>query len=117
MDIVRVSKTLVQINDNIRIESGPLRKKAKATKELLKNSVTAGHYKEGAIDSLNKPIVLGEDMDYIDWKNPERCFNVYKIGEETCKDKDEKDVVIERYFPVSVHEDYEEALTAAMKLA
>ena len=117
MDIVRLGKNLVEIDKHIRIESGPWRKQAKATEELLKNNVTASHYKEGAIDALNKPIVIGETMNYIDWKNPERCYNVYKLEEETVKDKDEQNVVIERFMPVSVHDNYEAALTAAIALA
>jgi len=57
----------IKISETIVIESGPAKKKAIATEELLSDAVTAGHYKVGGRDAMNKPIVLGEEMTYLDW--------------------------------------------------
>jgi hypothetical protein len=72
----------IKISESIVIESGPAKKKAIATEELLSDAVTAGHYKAGMrkitkpdgsvvekpyVDAMNKPIVLGEEMTYLDW--------------------------------------------------
>ncbi len=77
MKIERISDTVTEIEDRVRIESGPLRKQATATAEILSDDVTAKHYHEGGIDALGKKIVLGQPFDYIDWKNRERAFYVY----------------------------------------
>lgn len=58
---------ILQIGKTIRIESGPVLRKAEATAKLLGNDVTADHYVEGAFDALAVPIKLGEDMHYLDW--------------------------------------------------
>ena len=42
--------------------------------------MTAAHYKVGAPDARNKPIVLGEPMDYIDWKSDARTWCVYALS-------------------------------------
>ena len=42
---------LIVIGKTIRVESGPARKTAIATKELLDDKVTAEHYKVGALDA------------------------------------------------------------------
>ena len=72
-----------------RIERGPRKITAKATKELLSDDVTASHYFAGerdtpagavgignkkpekivGLDANGKQIKIGEDMTYIDWKN------------------------------------------------
>jgi hypothetical protein len=57
----------IKISETVVIESGPAKKKAIATYELLSDSVTAGHYKAGAKDAMYKPIVLGQEMTYLDW--------------------------------------------------
>jgi hypothetical protein len=57
----------IKISETIVIESGPAKKKAIATEELLSDAVTAGHYKVGAKDAMYRPIVLGEEMTYLDW--------------------------------------------------
>jgi hypothetical protein len=72
----------IKISETIVIESGPAKKKAIATEELLSDAVTAGHYKAGLrevtmpdgsvvmkpyVDAMNKPIFLGEEMTYLDW--------------------------------------------------
>jgi hypothetical protein len=57
---------LIELDGRVRIEHGPTLVKATATKELLDNSVTAEHYQPGAFDALAKPIVLGEEMHYLD---------------------------------------------------
>lgn len=78
MKIERVSETFVKINDDsIRIEAGPARKRAVATKELLDDAVTATHYKVGLPDAMGKPIVLGEEFDYVDWRADALAWNVY----------------------------------------
>jgi len=105
MKIERKSDTLVEIKDGaIRIESGPVRRREKATEELL-GERTADHYREGGVDALGKPIALGKPMDYIDWKSAERVWTVY------AKDKDSV------YQPVGEpHATYESALSAATEI-
>lgn len=78
MNIVKVGDTITEIDGKVRIEPGPVRRRAIATKALLADEITASHYKVGARDALRKPIKLGEMMDYIDWKSPERVFYVYQ---------------------------------------
>lgn len=58
---------ILQIGESVRIESGPLRKTATATEELLDNAVTASHYQVDRADADGKPIQIGEDMTYLDW--------------------------------------------------
>lgn len=128
---------IVQVGDKVRIEPGPVRKKAVATKELLDDGVTAAHYHEPrqepildgagkptgemktvvAIDALSNPIKLGQEMDYIDWKAKARVFYIYVLEEVKEKDKDGNLVVIERWLPKSEAPNYEDALTKALALA
>jgi hypothetical protein len=79
---------ILAIGDTIRIEPGPALIRAVATPELLANDVTADHYQaprdatpeeiaskdfdtpEGvfyAKDAMGQPIVLGQEMAYLDW--------------------------------------------------
>lgn len=116
MDIVKLNDNLTEINKIVRVEIGPLRKKATATKELLDNLVTASHYKEGAIDALGKTIVLDKVINYIDWKSNERCWYLYQKEEEIVVDKDNKNVTIERFNRKGDYTTYEEALGEAIKL-
>lgn len=75
---------------------------------LLKDGkpVTALFY---TIDSLNKPIVLGEEMDYIDWKNPDRQWNVYQEYPD--------DEGIRRFHVIAIYSTEVEAVVAASELA
>ena len=112
------------ISKTVRIDAGPVRRKAIATEELLSDLVTAGHYraprpataeeikseaimtKDGKrywIDALCKPIELGEEFTYVDWKSPERAYTVYALEGG-------------KYLPKSVHKTLKEAEEAAMKL-
>lgn len=102
---IKTTGSMTDIDDFIRIEPGHKHKKAVATEELLSDEVTARHYYAGVrkepvylangeqrkdpdgnlvyadrvgIDALGKPIELGKEMDYIDWKSKERSYNVYK---------------------------------------
>lgn len=68
MHIVQLNPTLTEIDGKVRVEIGPPRKREVATEELLSDEVTASHYQVGKPDALNKPIVIGEEMDYLDWK-------------------------------------------------
>lgn len=79
---------ILQIGDTVRIEPGPVLKRAEATKELLSNDVTADHYvgprkatqdeiadpnvltigdQVFRVDAEGKPIQLGEEIAYLDW--------------------------------------------------
>ena len=99
MEVKRLNDNLFEISNDkkkARIERGPRRITAKATKELLDDKNTASHYfagerdataadahvvvddapngdkKPGKItgrDATGKPIKLGEPMTYIDLKN------------------------------------------------
>lgn len=85
---------ITQVGENVRLESGPVRKIAIATEELLHDDATAGHYYVGeriedgvrkiGRDALGKPIVLGEEMTYLQWGGrntvPVMGWYVYKTG-------------------------------------
>lgn len=73
----------ISIGDRVRVEATPLRKREKATEALLSDDVTARHYQVGKPDAFGKPIKIGSEMGYIDWKNPERVWQVYALDEET----------------------------------
>lgn len=77
MDIKRKSPTLTEIDGRIRVESGPVRRTAEATEEVL--ATLPDHYAVGKPDALGKTIALGEPMDFIDWLAPERAFYVYEL--------------------------------------
>ena len=60
---------MIQVGAGVRIESGPARKTAIATHDLLDNRVTARHYRIGAKDAKGKVINLGQSMDYLDYRS------------------------------------------------
>lgn len=60
---------MLEFKGKVRIEEGPAKLTAIATPELLDDAVTLSHYAVGKPDALNKPIVLGEEMTYLDWKS------------------------------------------------
>lgn len=64
---VQLADNLFEIDNLVRIESGPLLKTAVATEALLSNAATADHYQTGANDALGRPITLGAEMAYLDW--------------------------------------------------
>ena len=73
---------IIQVSKTVRVELGPARKKAIATKGLLSNQVTAAHYRVGQGDALNRTIKLGAEMSYIDWLSPNNTWYLYeKVGE------------------------------------
>ena len=133
---------LIQVRDTVRVEFGPVRKTAVATEELLSNSKTAGHYYAGmgvdpmtkqlkqGIDAFAKPIVLGEEMTYIDYKGV-GAFHVYELRDTFLEkitgrptdnkanaqiDANGKVIVEQRYIEADVIVDREEAIAAAEKL-
>lgn len=55
---------LIQVNDTIRIESGPARRVAIATKKLI--AELGGRYQIGDKDSKGEVITLGQPMCYLD---------------------------------------------------
>lgn len=135
------ASTMIQLSATVRVEDGPVRKRATATKELLDDTVTAKHYRVGSKDSLGKIIKLGQDMDYIDWKSRERVWNVYQETEleeaispklegdllEKARSKapmtDEEKQILEtgiirvrRYLHKGVYSSQEQALQEAAKL-
>ena len=58
--LVSMSKKreLIQVGRTVRVENGPARKTAVATKKLLSDAITAPHYQEGAPDAMGKKIVI-----------------------------------------------------------
>jgi hypothetical protein len=106
---------LIEISDTVRVEDAPPRKRAKATEALLSDTVTAKHYQAGMPDALGNEIVLGEPMDYIDWRcsEEERVWNVYQLIE--VKDPQTGETT-NRFLPVSSHPTQEEAEIAAKAL-
>jgi hypothetical protein len=63
----KTERILVEISKTQRVERGPARKRAVATKELLDDSSTAPHYRAGWRDAKGKPIALDQEMDYLDY--------------------------------------------------
>lgn len=99
---------LIQVSDTVRVESGPRRKKAKATEALLRDDVTAPHYQVDKKDALGKPIKIGEDMNYLDWLGTPVWY-VYELKEDPTGRP--------RYVPVGdPHETREAAVAAAQAL-
>jgi hypothetical protein len=75
-----MKRELIEIGSTIRVENGPARKTAVATKELLDDKMTASHYQVGAFDAMGKRIVLGERMTYLDYRG-ELVWYIYQEGE------------------------------------
>ena len=94
---------LIQVNKRVRIESGPARRKAKATAELLSNDNTQDHYQEGARDADFNVIEIGKPMVYLDYFG-EPVWYVYQMDEN------------EVYQEVGVHTEREAAETQARSL-
>lgn len=140
MDIKRVGDgDVIEIDGKFRIEKGPKRLKAVATAELLDDEVTAAHYHaprkvkktvkqdgkdvvvevtEVAVDALGKPIELGKEMNYIDWKNRRTNFTyyVYQLKDVEEKDKDGKKTVVKRFIPLGDYPDEMAALSYVTSL-
>lgn len=114
---------IIEIGKTIRIEDGPPRKTAIATAEILDNKITAKHYQKGRIDAMGKPILLGEEMTFLDYYG-EHVFYVYSLEDVGIDkngvvilpgDKTEREPVKteERWLPVGVGETEKEARTIA----
>ena len=73
----------------VRVEKAKPYRTAVATKALLQDGRTADHYRVGAPDSLGKPIVIGEEMTYIDWLNPDDfVWRLYEWHFDDDRDRD-----------------------------
>lgn len=117
MDIVRNDDgNLIEIDGKVRVEAGPRRRREIATQELLSDVVTAAHYQVGKPDALGKIIALGEPMDFIDWRSPERTFYVYQL-EEVTDEVDGQPVKNMRWLPKGDRPDETSALSFAATLA
>jgi hypothetical protein len=117
----------IEVGTTVRVENGPTRKTTIATEEVLDDKVTAVHYKVGQGDAMGKPIVLGEEMTYLDYRG-QWVWYIYQLGEVGI-DKD--GVVIlpgdksgrkairteERWIPAGVEESKAAALAVANGLA
>lgn len=64
----------IRVTPTLRVESGPKRIEAVATKELLDDAVTAHHYHVGGKDAMGKTIVIGEPMTYLDYYGEETWY-------------------------------------------
>lgn len=107
MNIEKINNELTKIdNDKIRINSGPIRKTEKATKELLDNKNTAEHYQVGNFDANGDIIEIGKSMHYLDYKNIKKVWYIYQHNGE-------------RFIRVDDigFDNYEAALGAAIELA
>jgi hypothetical protein len=118
MDIKYIGDNIIEIDGKVRIEVGPARFKAIATKELLDDKVTAAHYQVGLPDALGKPIELGKEFTYIDWKGlsaPVHYIYALEAVDET-DDKGKKST-INRWMPKGSKPSEAEALSAAVTMA
>lgn len=101
-----MKREMIEIGTTIRVENGPARKTAVATKALLDDAVTASHYAVGERDAMGKEIVLGEPMSYLDYFG-EWVWYVYQLRpDDTHADG-------ERWLPAGVETTKEAALIAA----
>jgi hypothetical protein len=75
-----MNRESIQISDTVVVENGPAKKRAIATEELLDDAVTAEHYKVGKRDAHYKPIVLGQEMAYLDYRG-EWAWYIYQRAE------------------------------------
>lgn len=132
-----MERELIQVNDSVRVENGPVRVTAVATKELLDNKETAKHYYTGirklsdgrkrrGIDAMGKPIMIGEEMTFLDYRHVWGYY-VYQMqdvmldekgritdDEEQAMRNDEDEIIIEhRYIQVGFDYDREKALEIA----
>lgn len=95
---IRREGTLIEIDGKVRIEPGPVLVQAKATEELLDDTLTAEHYREGAYDAMAKPIELGKPMHYLDWNGHKAgtdgstCFYVYQLDKLTAEELEEAEI-------------------------
>ncbi len=67
----------IDIGKTVRVENGPRRRMAVATKQLLSDAVTAPHYQENLRDAFGAVIKLGQHMTYLDYYG-EWVWYVYK---------------------------------------
>jgi hypothetical protein len=135
MDIKYIGDNIIEIDGKVRIEVGPARIKAIATKELLDDKVTAAHYQVSqpvfdpsdpkkqigwtSVDALGKPIKLGEEFTYIDWKGLQPPVHyVYTL--ETVEEVNDITGVktkVDRWLPKDAKPTEQEALSAATSIA
>jgi len=101
-----MKREFIEIGSTIRVENGPARKTATATKELLDNRVTAEHYQVGAFDAMGKRIVLGESMIYLDYYG-EWVWYIYQLKDDATAPEGK------RWMPAGIETTKERALTAA----
>lgn len=118
---------IVEDWNGVRIESGPAKRVAKATKKLLDNRSTKSHYQVGRFDAVGKVIQLNKPMTYLDWFGT-YVWYIYKWGKVGI---DANGVVIlpndesgrkaayveERWIPVGVEETKAAAMTVAAEIA
>lgn len=101
-----MKREMIEIGSTIRVENGPARKTAVATRELLDDRMTATHYQEGAVDAMGKRIVLGEPMTYLDYRG-EWVWYVYQLKDDETAPEGK------RWMPAGVEKTQEAALTFA----
>lgn len=79
-----VSTFPMEISDTVRIDVGPPIKRSLATEKTLANDYTAGHYQEGKPDAFGKPIIMGKQFHYVDWKSggDELVYTVYQLQDD-----------------------------------
>lgn len=99
-----MKRELIEIGESVRVENGPARKTEIASVALLDDAVTASHYKEGAVDAMGKPIVLGEPMTYLDYRG-KWVWYVYQLRDDPAGGQ--------RWMPAGVETSKDRALTAA----
>lgn len=113
---MEVSKNgVTQVSATVRIEPGPRRLKAIATKALLDDKVTHPGYREGGRDAAGKTIVLGQEMVYLDIYSAPGYY-VYKEIEMEEPQRDGTPGKVKRYKIIDCCDTPEAALAAALKL-
>ena len=91
----------------VRVEKAKPYRTAMATEALLQNDRTATHYQVGKPDSFAKPIVLGEEMTFVEWHKPEDF--VWRVYEWHLDERDD----IEKWVPAGDFKTRDEAVNAA----
>ena len=116
MNVVEINENLTEIDGRVRIESGPTRRTVMATKEILDDNSTAGHYKVGNKDAAGKPIVIGESMTYLDWKASPGYYVYALIEVEVVNPKTSKSELRSQWVEQSFHADKADAAAAVEAL-
>ena len=109
---------LIVVGSNVRIEQGPVLRKAIANSDILSNEKTAAHYQTGAVDAAGNVIEEGKEFSYLDWggsDNPGKTTYYIYVKEDVSDDPETSYEY--RYKEVATRATEEAAIEFAQKYA